>query len=149
MSPEFKEIKIILEEYLQSINENSSEIQSIFDYLAELEHKVERLNHRLDQLQLNQENSGKLSITPLNQLEKKVFLALYTEEVPLSYYEIAAKADLPLSIAQEIISALGKKNIPLLRTFLHDKVFFKLDPKFKDLQAKEQLVNLSLQAFIK
>ena len=148
MPQDFQEVKIILEEYLQSINENSSEIQSLFDYLAELEHKIERLNNRLDQLQLNQEKSGKPSISPLTHPEKKVFLVLYTEEIPLSYYEIAAKANLPLAIVQEIINALGQKNLPLQRTFINNQVFFKLDSKFKDRQAKEQLVNLSLQAFL-
>lgn len=148
MKKDLQQIKKVLDEYLQSINENSSEIQSLFDYLAEMDNKLDRLSQRLDQLQLKQEQIGKPAICPLNQLEKKVFLVLYTEEIPLSYYEIAAKASLPLAVVQELISSLGKKNIPLTRTFINNQVFFKLERKFKEQQAKENLLNLSLQAFI-
>lgn len=136
-----------LDEHLSAINENTAEIQAVFDYLQELEVKVERLCQRLDQLQLGQE---KIMDKPLalTHLEKKVFLALYTEETPLSYQEIAVKCNLPVSLIPDCLSALVSKGIPLQRSFYTEKLFLKIDPKFKELQAKENLLNLSLQSFM-
>ncbi|MBU0460180.1 MAG: hypothetical protein KJ597_02470 [Nanoarchaeota archaeon] len=148
MKKEFNNLRAALEEHLRSINENSSEIQTMFDYLQETEHKIDRLNQRLDLIQLQQETE-KLPLTSLTELERKIFVVLYTEEIPLSCYEIGVKANLPLAVVQESVSSLSKKSIPLVRSFVNNQVFLKLEQKFKERQAKENLVNLSLHAFMK
>ena len=38
--------------------------------------------------------------------------------------------------------------LPFIRTFVNDQIFLKLEPQFKELQAKENVVNLSLQSFM-
>ena len=45
---EFHQVKQALEEHLNSINENTTEIQALFDYLQEMEIKVEKMSQRLD-----------------------------------------------------------------------------------------------------
>ncbi len=149
MKKEFTAMKRILEEHLSSINENTSEIQALFDYLQEVELKVDKLSQRLDGAQLTLgQNLARPLIAPLNHTEMKVFLVLYTEEMPLSYNEIAAKASLPLGLVPECLSSLTSKGIPFQRSFYGNQLFLKLDPRFKELQAKENLVNLSLQSFL-
>lgn len=149
LSQDLEKVKHALEEHLSTINENTSEIQSLFDYLQDVETKVEKVSQRLDQLQLNQgQPLPKPAITPLNQMEKKVFLNLYTEETPLSAAEIASRAGLSSSLVVECIGALSQKGVPLTRNFCQDQMFFKLDPAFKERQAKENLINLSLQSFM-
>ena len=149
MKNDFIKVRQQLEEHLSAINENTSEIQALFDYLQDIETKMDRLAQRLDQLQLGQENQvEKKMITSLNQIEKKVFLALYTEETPVSYKEIAVKANLPLALIPECISSLCDKRIPFQRSFYNDTLFLKLDPQFKEAQARENLINLSLQSFM-
>lgn len=149
MKNDFIKVRQQLEEHLTAINENTSEIQALFDYLQDIETKIDRLTQRLDQLQLGQEKQvEKKMITSLNQIEKKVFLALYTEEIPVSHKEIAVKANLPLALIPECISSLCDKGVPFQRSFYNDTLFLKLDPRFKEAQAKENLVNLSLQSFI-
>ena len=145
MSKKFDEIRNALEEHLSSINENTSEIQALFDYLHEMDVKIEKISQRLDLLQLD---TKKTQVAPLNQLEKKVFLTLYTEETPLSYKEISVKAEIPLSLVPECISSLVGKGIPFQRSLVNSQLFLSIDPKFKDIQAKENLVNLSLDSFI-
>ncbi|HIH12450.1 MAG: hypothetical protein QT02_C0003G0006 [archaeon GW2011_AR9] len=147
MRAEFTNIRHALEEHLTSINENTSEIQALFDYLTEMEVKVDKLSQRLDQLQLNQPTS-KPYVIPLNQLEKRIFLVLYTETTPLSYEEISAKSGIPTPLVPECLSVLMNKGVPFLRTFINDQIFLKLEPSFKEMQAKENLVNLSLQSFM-
>lgn len=145
----FIEVRKALEEHLLAINENTSEIQALFDYLQELETKIEKLSQRVDQTQLSAgQELPKHSMLSLNQIEKKVFLVLYTEDIPLSYIEIATKANLQISLIPECISSLVNKGMPFQRSSFNDQLFLRLDPQFKELQAKENIVNLSLHSFI-
>ena len=149
LNQEVEAVRKVLEEHLSTINENTTEIQALFDFLQDIETKVEKVSQRLDQLQLNQgQPLAKPVITPLNQIEKKVFLNLYTEEMPLSAAEIASRANLSSSLVIECIGALAQKGGPLSRNFCQDQMFFKLDQAFKERQAKENLINLSLQSFM-
>ena len=146
---EFHNVRQALEEHLSAINENTSEIQSLFDYLQEMDIKMEKLTQRLDQMQLNQGMPlPKVEVQSLNHTEKKVFLVLYTEESPLAFDEIAHKAEVPNSIIPECISSLAKKGIPLSRTFCNEQLFVKISKEFKEMQAKENVVNLSLESFM-
>ncbi len=144
----FKRIRQELEEHLSTINENTSEIQALFDYLQDLENKINKISARVDQIQLNQEEDiSRPSVRPLNQTEKKIFLVLYTEVEPLSYREISDKVNLPASLVPEAISALVGKGVPLIRSFVNNQLFLKLDPDFKEIQAKENVINISLKSF--
>jgi len=147
MKKDLEKIKQALEDHLAGINENTTEIQALFDYLHELEVKLEKLNQRLDHMQLS-ENKDKPGLITLTQKERKVFLVFYTEEIALSYHEIAEKAGLSVALIPECISSLTNKGIPFIRSFVNDQIFLKLEPQFKELQAKENLVNLSLQSFM-
>ena len=149
MKKKFNEIRHVLEEHLSSINENTTEIQSMFDYLQEMETKMDTLSRRLDTLQLTiGEPIEKPFVEPLDQMEKNVFLLFYTENVPLSYQDISLRVRIPLSIVPECVSTLTKKGVPLLRTRIDNQIFFKLSPSFKEVQAKENVINLSLSSFI-
>lgn len=149
MKQQLEFIKQALEEHLSAINDNSSEIQALFDYLHQLETKVELLSQRLDSLQLQgQPLVERHTVKSLNHIEKKVFLILYTETTPVTFSEIAAKIDMPLSLVPECVSSLVQKGVPLCRTYFNDQLFIALDVKFKELQAKENVVNLSLQSFM-
>ena len=149
MKKKYDVIRTALEDHLKSINENSTEIQALFDYFKEFEIKVDRLSQRLDQLQLtNGQELEKNFVLPLNKIEKKVFLVLYTEETPLSYDEIGQRSSQPTLLIPEIISSLTNKGIPFVRSFVNNQMFLRIDTRFKDRQAKENLVNLSLQSFM-
>ena len=149
MNKEFVAIREMLEEHLAAINDNTAEVQALFDYLQELEIKLEKFSQRLDQTQLSLGiPKSKLSIAPLNQMERKVFLVLYTGESLLTYQEIAEKAELSVSVIPECISSLIQKGIPFRRSFFKSQLFVGLEPGFKEMQVKENIVNLSLQSFM-
>jgi len=149
MREEIEKIKQALDEHVASINDNSTEIQALFDYLREIELKLDKVTHRLDQIQLGQDEkqNEKIGILPLNKIETKVFLVLYTEEMALSFAEISKKAELPLALVPEYVSSLVNKGVPLQRSFVNNQLFMKLDQRFKEMQAKENVVNLSLSSF--
>tara|TARA_Y100000310_G_scaffold317846_1_gene371208 strand:+ start:25785 stop:26231 length:447 start_codon:yes stop_codon:yes gene_type:complete len=147
MKQKFSEIRGQLEEHLLSINENTSEIQVLFDYLQDMETKIEKLNSRLDQLQMDAP-LDKPKISPLTALEKKVFLVLYTEDTPISFEEIAERSGLKITLARECVSAIIGKGIPIQRSYVNNQLFIKIDHEFKEVQAKENIINLSLKNFI-
>ncbi len=147
LTDKFEKIEQQLEEHLSTINENTFEVQSLFDYLQQIESKVDKLSERLEHLQLFKEQECQKSLT-LNQIESQVFFALYTEESPLSFNEIAVKTNLPVSLIPECLSSLAEKGVPFARSFYGDKLFLKLDPKFKELQARQNIINLSLETFM-
>jgi hypothetical protein len=78
----------------------------------------------------------------------RVFLTFYTEEQPLTFQEISKKINLPYTMIPDCLSALTQKGIPLQRSYFKNQLFIKLDPQFKELQAKENIVNLSLNSFM-
>ena len=143
----FGKIRADLEEHLNAINENSSEIQSLFDYLQDLETKIEKVSSRLDCLQLEKDINLTQKIQPLNSIEKQIFLTLYTEELPLNFQQISEKAKVSSMIVQEAISSLIHKGIPISRSFFNNQMFLQLETVFKERQAKENLINLSLTSF--
>ncbi len=150
---DFPELKQEIEEHLSAINENTAEIQVLFDFLQQLEKKIDGLSLRLDTIQLALKNNphnpavtGKKEYA-LSAIEKQIFLALYTESTPLSFQEIAVKANLPASLVPECISTLIEKGIPLTKSFYNDRLFLTLEPQFKELQARENVINLSLHNF--
>ena len=103
----------------------------------------------MDVLQLQDDNlKCKPAVEPLTQIEKKIFLILYTEENPLTFIEISEKTRLVPSLIPDYISSMVHKGVPLQRSSFNNHLFFKLDPKFKEIQAKENIINLSLQSFI-
>ncbi|MAG73369.1 hypothetical protein CL620_03575 [archaeon] len=146
MRKEFAKVRVAVEEHLAAINENTAEIQALFDYLHEMDVKLEKVSQRLDSMQLG--DKPKKDIRPLNTTEKQVFLLLYTQRNALNWDEMAEKTVLPLAVIKEAVSGLVSKGIPLCRSYVDDMLYFKLEPSFKEMQAKENLVNLSLESFI-
>ncbi len=149
-TPFHESLKLVrdnIEEHLNAINENSSEIQSLFDFLHDLEIKIDKVTARLDCLQIEHGHKCKINIKPLNNVEKQVFLVLYTSNLSLAVKDIAEKVKLPIALVKEYLTSLSRKGIPVMRSYADKKLLVQIDPLFKEKQAKENLVNLSLETF--
>tara|TARA_Y100000310_G_C20621722_1_gene783703 strand:+ start:987 stop:1535 length:549 start_codon:yes stop_codon:yes gene_type:complete len=143
-----KEIKEELDEHLISVNQNTNEIQTNYEYLCELDSKIEKLKERLDEITVFLGISHPKSdykISPLTKNEKEVFLVLYTrgeEKDYLTYKEIARYLALSKELVMNYITNIIEKGIPIIKRYADNKVYIKLDPNFKSLQAKENLVKI-------
>ena len=133
-------IRIALEEHLNSINENSQEIQALFDYLQDTENRISSIENTLKLLNLSSEK--KYSPLKLNETEKKLFQTIYSEDKPLDYQEISDLTSIPLSTVPDCISSLVNKGIPLNRSYINKKLFIGLERQFKDVQMRENILNL-------
>ncbi len=139
----FKEVKHELEEHLDSINHSTREIQSIYDYLNELDAKMDKINERIDELQVavnpEVENQNNISLT---NREQEVFMVLYAEE-NINLTNIAKKLGFTEEMVNKYIYNLISKGIPVLRNYSETMVSFSLDLKFKDIQAKKNILNIN------
>jgi len=142
----FKEIKEELNEHLNAINQNTNEIQSNYEYLCELDNKIEKLREMLDELLLlKQEQKKQYQVDKLTRIEQKTYLALYLieeEKGAATYIDIAKKLGITLELAQSYILSLIEKGIPIQKRYINNTPFLTIDPDFKSLQTKQNILQI-------
>tara|TARA_Y100000294_G_scaffold140487_1_gene134239 strand:+ start:48 stop:578 length:531 start_codon:yes stop_codon:yes gene_type:complete len=139
-----------LNEHLDSINENTNEIQANYEYIQEMDRKVEKLKLRLDNVELflneqvdfTQTKKETIKIQQLSVNEKLAFMALYTSNSPVSYFEISEKIGISESLVRSYIINLIEKGVPIVKKYINGKPFIELEPKFKELQTKQNIVKI-------
>ena len=158
LKAELAKIRHDIEEHLQAINENTNEIAANYEYICGIESKVERLEDRLDQIQLHLESNFNIAIAKgnsfevkrLTRMEQDVFLVIYTleeEKGSLTYDDIAKRLSISEQLAGNYVTSIIEKGVPILKRYINSKPYLRLDPEFKTLQAKENILQLSLQEF--
>lgn len=133
----FMKVRGEMEEHLDSINQNTNEIHACYEYLADLEGKMSRLSERLDEVQYLLEPAAGAKLT---RREQDVFMILYTAESRLSVAEIARRLGTPEKPVERLLVLLWQKGIPLLREHVGGEVYYLLDERFKELQARENVI---------
>jgi hypothetical protein len=155
-----KLIKEQLDEHLDAINENSNEIEGNYEFLCELDQKIEKLNSRIDELFCMMQNKNfdkkldtfmpKYNLQPLNRAEKEIFAAIYSlneAKEEFTYQDIAEKAKLGESVIKYYITSLITKGIPLKKHYSNGIIYVRLDDSFRDLQRRENLIKLNPALF--
>ena len=155
---EFTKIRYEFEEHLQAINENTNEIAANYEYISEVENKLGRLAERVDNMQMFLESNFNVAVEKrndfdvkrLNRREQEVFLVIYTleeEKGGVSYYDIALKLGISEQLAGNYVTSIIEKGVPIIKRYINSKPYLRLDPAFKTLQAKENILQLSLMEF--
>ena len=153
----FNTIKEEFEEHLSSINENTNEIQANYEYLCNIDSKIDKLNEKIEGIQLfikhftNEKTIDDSKKQDYNHIflttrEKEVFLALYTlaeEKGPITYKAIARRIGLTEFMVREYIINLIEKGIPVVKRYVNQEVYLDIDQKFRHMQAKENLVDIN------
>jgi len=144
-----------LDDHRQSINENTSEIASNYEFLAELDRKLEALAKRVEELSALVENkpataekaAPEVIVTPLTKREKEVFRALYQicEETGsyASYKDLSAKLGLSEQLVSSYIANFIAKGVQIKKRYFGNIVRVGIEPAFKQLQAKRNIVGLN------
>jgi predicted transcriptional regulator len=145
------------EDHLDAINENTNEIQTNFEYLCKLDNKITKLNERIDEVHLilskltgkrTYKKSRLENIDPLTTKEKSVFLNLYTEQDPVTYSGLAKKMKMPIPLLREYVTNLIEKGIPIQKIYKNTRPYVFLDPKFKNLQAKQNILKIEQKVLV-
>jgi len=140
----FNKIKGELDVHLDSINQNTSEIQNIYDYLQDLDSKIEKLNERIDELNMfvGPKMTEEQLSADLTHREQEVFVVLYAQEDKITAKDIARKLGFSDEMVNRYIYNLITKGIPVLKQYEGDTVQLYLDLKFKNLQAKKNILKI-------
>lgn len=150
----FCAIKEEFSDHLKAINENTNEIQLNYEYLCEIENKVDKLAEKIEELTMFFKHmagpqfsadrpSDKIDLT---EREREVFFALYSiaeEQGFASYSDISRRLGMPESFVKSYISNLFDKGIPVIKHFDGNKVTLTLEPEFRELQRRENIVGVS------
>ncbi len=145
----FRKIKEEMNDHLETINENTNEINSNYDYIMQIENKINKLNERLDNIEFMLKNSDDIPVEKkykniiLTSKEEEIFLLLYSRTGDLlDYREISRSLGYTEEIAQKIVSNMIRKGIPILKKYYDNSIFLILDPDFRNLQAKKNLLDI-------
>ena len=152
------QIRHEIEEHLQAINENTNEIAANYEYTCEFESKLDKLSERIDNIQMYLESCqgnfiakrSNFDVKRLNRREQEVFLVIYTleeEKGSVTYEDISRKLGMSEQLASNYITSLIEKGVPIIKRYTNSRPHLRLDPEFKTLQAKENILQLSLQEF--
>lgn len=142
------------EDHLSAINDNTNEIQANFEYIQRLEAKIDKMNERLDQVQLILKRLTGIDIKKehpfqnidLTKEEKDVFLILYTQEEIrgcITYMDISKKLGISEELAKGYITNMIEKGVPIIKRYINRKAYINIDPEFKEIQAKENILNIN------
>lgn len=156
------EINNELNEHLEVINENTSEIQANYEYISQLDSKITKLNERLDNIQLflrglakadelikEAKSETSYQIQPLTSKEKRLFLVLYTNpSKAFSYKDLVEKLGLPENLVTEYISSMIEKGVPLIKTYLNNRSYYSIDKQFRDYQTKTNILGIMQQVLV-
>jgi len=140
-----------LEDHRLAINENTNEIASNSEAISEIFARLDKISGRIDELfefvKGRKIVSEKPSVKPLSKNEKKVFHSLYslTEQYPaVCYDQLSAHSKLCRNTVNYCVASMCQKGVPILKRYRENKAFVFLDPAFKELQAKENVVGLTV-----
>jgi biotin operon repressor len=146
----FRKVKDEFSEHLETINQNTNEIQNNYEFLCELDARIDKLSQRMDEMQMfleRQKQNIAVEDVPKNSLtetEQKVFMALYTsEDSLLGYAELAEKLSMSEIMVRNYIHNLMQKGVPIIRNSDGEKVLLSLDPEFKRLQATGNVLKIN------
>jgi hypothetical protein len=78
----------------------------------------------------------------LTNREQEVFLVIYSENNVISAKEISRKLGFTDEMVNRYVYNMISKGIPLLRQYKDNEVLVSMDLKFKDLQARKNVLKI-------
>lgn len=139
----FNSVREEMNDHLDSINQNTEEMQEQENRIIELEERFDKLKEQLDEMHMMLSKVLSQKDISLNDSEKNVFMVLYAiEQTPLSYADISMRTGLTELAVKAHIFSMINKGIPIIEREIDGQSFFRLDRKFKELQAKENVLKI-------
>ncbi|MFT4304118.1 MAG: hypothetical protein ACMXYG_06125 [Candidatus Woesearchaeota archaeon] len=154
----FSKVKKEFEDHLDAINENTSEIQSNYELLLKLETRIDKIESVLTDIHrfikqyksqniyfLDDEEQESFSVLPLTDEEKKVFRVIYEldiENAKITYFLLSEVLKMSTTLVREYVISLIEKGVPIVKNYLDQSIFIRLDSKFRDIQMKQNVLNL-------
>jgi predicted transcriptional regulator len=140
----FSAVKEEMDDHLYSINRNTDEIHEVYEYLSELDSKLEKLSERMDQFEMQtRPNTVPQGIDePLTRREQEVFMAIYTAEKRVNVADIARQLGYTEKMVTNYLYDLVSKGVPIVKECSKGEMQLSLNAQFKDVQAKQNVLQI-------
>jgi len=131
----FMAVREEMDDHLVAINENTDELKNHLSFLEEIDEKFEKLNERIDQLQLMMIQVTKPS---LSENEHKVLELLNNFSSPLSCSDVAMRLNLTELTVKAHLFSMICKGIPIKEKIIESQSYFLIEKKFREKQLVEK-----------
>lgn len=138
-------IKESFNDHLDTINENTQEIESNAEHLHAIEQKIEKLHTRMDSMHMMFKQiimQSRVSVE-LNLDEQRVFSLLSCYKNYVKMKDVVERTRLSKQDINDIITSLMDKGIPVVRRSMASETFLRMDPEFSALQERQQIIKIS------
>ena len=138
-----------LDDHRESINENTTEIQTNHEFLTQLDQKIDKLASRIDELSLLIKGSSEkkeIKVKALTKREKQVFQVIYelgSTSSFITYRAIANRLCLSEQLVAQYVANIVEKGVPLVKRYSSNRVYINLAQSFRERQAKHCMVGLN------
>lgn len=136
------------EDHLQSINENTDEIETNYSYLLDMDQRLKEMDKKVNtifdmlaKLTKTDVKKSKNKIR-LSHNEQEVFMVFYMADRALSYGQLCFKSKKSEPMVRNAINLMIEKKIPVKKHIINKKAYFILDRAFRELQTKENILNI-------
>ena len=133
----FGAVREEIEDHLVAINENTDELKHHANFLEEIDEKLEKLNERIDQMQMMMIQVTKPS---LSENEQKVLELLSSFSSPLSCADIAMRINLTELTVKAHLFSMICKGIPIKEKLIENQSYFLIEKKFREKQLIEAVI---------
>ena len=138
-----------LDDHRESINENTTEIQTNHEFLTQLDAKIDKLASKIEEISILVKGTSEekpFKVKALTKREKEVFQALYALGATksfITYRELAASVGISESLIAQYVANIVEKGVPLTKRYSSNKVYINLTTNFREKQAKHCVVGLN------
>ena len=138
-----------LDDHRQTINENTTEIETVFEFLNALEAKLDNVQQLVEKLALSlslQEPQQLIGV--LNRREKAVCQALFLlgKTKPwVSCEDLAKHSQISREVLAATLAGLATKNVQVIKKYDHNRAYAQLAPSFREQQAKHNVIKADCQ----
>lgn len=141
----FENIKKEFDVHLETINRNTDEIDRVYEAMSELDTKIEKLNERIDLLQMSVDpkQEQKEFNVDLTHREQEVFVLLYSQHDRVKAKDVARRLGFTKEMVNRYVYNLVAKGIPVMKEYELDTLYVYLDKGFKELQAKNKVLTIN------
>lgn len=142
----FKNLKLELEDHLDSINDNTNELEHFSEIIYEFDNRLNKIEDTLEFIKNSLVNNDikKPTGPRLNEKESDIFQAIFRQEgEPVLLASLSKEVGIPENSLKRVITAMVNKGIPIMQTNCATGKFFYLENDFREKQLKHNVLNLS------
>lgn len=134
----FSKLREEMDDQRETLNQLTSELEGVYDWIFQFEQSLQKISEGVAEKQV----ARQADVVNLTLREQELFVLLYLTQEPLHLTSIADRLGFQELVVQEYADRLMMKGVPVLRQPTSEGLFYSMELKFKERQAKEHLVEI-------